>query len=397
VTNVRGREVTDATHRERRIVLVGAGHTHVRILESWAKSRPGRAALTLVVDSDSAVYSGMVPGFVAGDCSLEETAIPVAPLARRAGATLVLQRAERIHPARKSIELAGGSLVEYDIASLDVGSSVVGLDLPGVREHALATRPIGPFAACLAERLAALGGPDDPRLRSGRSTKSTLRVAVVGGGAAGVELSFTLEARLSSIGVLPEMFLVCGTAGLLPGYSERARRFASKEAAARRIAVAATSDATFVDEHGVGFESGHLAADLVLWATGAAPPEMVRHSDLPLDKRGFVRVKPTLEVAGCDGLFAAGDCATIQGDEWVPKAGVYAVRQGPVLDANLRALLDGRPLAPFEPQRDFLSLMNLGGRRALATKWGLAFSGRLAWHLKDRVDRAFVRRYTVDD
>jgi selenide,water dikinase len=387
--------VTNAPQRERRVVLVGAGHTHVRILESWAKAPPGRAALTLVVDRDSAVYSGMVPGFVAGDCSLEETAIPVVPLARRAGATLIHQRAERVHPAQKSIELADGRLVEYDVASLDVGSSVIGLDLPGVREHALATRPIGEFAAGLAQRLAALGGADDPRVQSGRSTTSALRVAVVGGGAAGVELSFTLEARLASLGILPEMFLVCGRAGLLPGYSERAREFASKEAAARGIAVAATSDATFVDEKGVGFESGHLAADLVLWATGAAPPEMVRRSDLPLDKRGFVRVKPTLEVAGSDGLFAAGDCATIQGDEWVPKAGVYAVRQGPVLDANLRAHLDGRSLAAFEPQRDFLSLMNLGRRRALATKWGFVFSGRLAWHLKDRIDRAFVRRYTV--
>jgi selenide,water dikinase len=364
----------------RRVVLVGAGHTHVHILESWAKAPPSGAALTLVVDHDSAVYSGMVPGFVAGDYSLEETAIPVAPLARLAGAVLVLQQAQRIDPARKTIELAGGSSVAYDVASLDVGSSVLGIELPGVREHALATRPIGEFAAKLADRLEALGGPDDPRVRSGRSTQSALRVAVVGGGAAGVELSFTLEARLASLGIRPEMFLVCGTAGLRPGYSGRAREFASKEAAARGIAVAATSDATFVDAHGVGFESGHLAVDLVLWATGASPPDLVRNSDLPLDERGFVRVRPTLEVAGCDGLFAAGDCATVQGEEWMPKAGVYAVREGPVLDANLRALLGGRPLTPFRPQRDFLSLMNLGG---------------LAWHLKDRIDRAFVRRYTV--
>jgi selenide,water dikinase len=379
----------------RRVVLVGAGHAHVRVLESWAKDPPADAMLTMVVDHDRAVYSGMVPGFLAGDYALEETGIPVVPLARRAAATVVLERARRIDARAKRIDLAGGSSVGYDVASLDVGSSVIGLDRPGVREHALATRPVGELATNLEARLAGLGSADDPRVRSGRDIASAMRVAVVGGGAAGVELSFTIEARIASLGIRPEVFLVCGPAGMLPGYPERVRRFAAKEASSRGITVAATSDATHVDERGVGFESGHLPADLVLWATGAAPPDLVRNSELPRDAKGFVRVNPTLAVPGCDGLFACGDCATITGDEWIPKAGVYAVRQGSVIDANLRAHLAGRALEPFRPQRSFLSLMNLGHRRALATKWGFVMAGRAAWLLKDRIDRAFVRRYTV--
>jgi pyridine nucleotide-disulfide oxidoreductase family protein len=383
-----------AACRTRRVVLVGAGHTHVQLLESWAKTPPAGAELTLVVDRDHAVYSGMVPGFVAGDYTLADTAIPVAPLAHRARARLFVERAVRIDPVRRHVELEGGSTVDYDVASLDVGSSVLGLDLPGVREHALATRPVGEFAANLDAQLQALGGPRDPRVCSGRSLASTLRVAIVGGGAAGVELSFTLHARLASLGIAAEMFLICGRAGLLPGYHRRVVEFTATEAARRGIAVAATSDATCVDETGVGFESGHLAAELVLWATGAAPPELVHASALPVDGRGFVRVAPTLEVSGHEGLFAAGDCSTIAGEEWMPKAGVYAVREGPVLDSNVRAHLEGKPLAAYRPQRDFLSLMNLGGGRALATKWGLIHSGRLAWLLKDRIDRAFVRRYS---
>ncbi len=381
----------------RRVVLVGAGHTHVRVLESWAKTPPANAELTLVVDDDRAVYSGMVPGFVAGDYTLDETSIPVVPLARRAGARIVLHRARRVDADRRKVVLEDGNAVEYDVASLDVGSSVIGIDLPGVREHALATRPIGKFAASLESWLASIGGTGDPRVRSGRSTDSALRVAVVGGGTAGAELSFTLEARLASMHIRPEVFLVCGRAGLMRGYAERVRRFVAKETEARGIVVAATTDATFVDERGVGFASGHLAADLVLWATGAAPPKMVLDSCLPCDERGFVRVTPTLEIVGCEGLFAVGDCATIEGEEWVPKAGVYAVREGPVLDSNLRARLAGRPLARFRPQRDFLSLVNLGDRRGLATKWGFVVAGRAAWLLKDRIDRRFVTRYTIGE
>lgn len=378
-----------------RVVLVGAGHTHVRILESWANAPPDNAALTLVVDRDRAVYSGMVPGIVAGDYTLEDASIPVEPLARRANARLILEPAARIDAGSRTIELAGGRVVEYDLASLDAGSSVIGLDLPGVREHAMATRPIGEFAQKLATKLAALEKGRGSRPVGDGTPAAGLRVAVVGGGAAGVELSFTIEARLAGMGVRPEVFLICGRAGLLPGFPNSVRRLASREAAIRGIAIAATADATFVDARGIGFGRGHLAADLVLWATGAAPPGLVRDSDLPRDSRGFVRVRPTLEVLGCEALFAAGDCASIEGESWIPKAGVHAVRQGPLLDANLRAKLSGAPLAPYRPQRDVLSLMNLGGRRALATKWGLAFAGRLAWQLKDRIDRAFVRRYTV--
>lgn len=322
-------------------------------------------------------------GFVAGDYRLDEASIEVLPLAARAGARVLLQPATRIDPVARIVELGDGTTVGYDLASLDVGSSVRGLDLPGVREHALVTRPIGEFAPRLDGRLHELL----------RDSGNEVRVAVVGAGAAGTELCFTLRARLAAAGARPEIVLVCGSAGLLPGYPERVRRLAAREAAAAGIFIAATSDAAFVDESGVGFATGSLRADLVVWATGAAPPRVIAESPLPHDRDGFVLVESTLEVRGHRGLFAAGDCATIDGQEWVPRAGVYAVRAAPVLDANLRAAARGAALREFRPQRDFLSLMNLGDRRALATKWGFAVSGRGAWLLKDWIDRGFVRRF----
>ncbi|MCA9511631.1 MAG: FAD-dependent oxidoreductase, partial [Myxococcales bacterium] len=133
--------------------------------------------------------------------------------------------------------------------------------------------------------------------------------------------------------------------------------------------------------------------DLVVWATGAAAHPFVAESALPaaaLDERGFARIGATLEVAGCDGLFAVGDCASLPG---TAKAGVYAVRQGPVLADNLRAAHRGEPLARYAPQRDFLRLLNLGDGTAIAAKWGLAARGALAMRLKDRIDRGFMRRY----
>ncbi len=102
-----------------------------------------------------------------------------------------------------------------------------------------------------------------------------------------------------------------------------------------------------------------------------------------------------LQVAGHDDLFAVGDCATLIEYPATPKAGVYAVRQGPYLARNLRAALADQPLEAYQPQRDFLTLLNLGDGTALGAKWGLSFAGRWAMRLTDRIDRAFMRRFQV--
>ena len=127
-----------------------------------------------------------------------------------------------------------------------------------------------------------------------------------------------------------------------------------------------------------------------VWATGAAAHPLAAASDLPVDERGFVRIERTLLVAGYEDLFAVGDCASLPGME---KAGVYAVRSGPLLDQNIRARMDGGTLREYQPQADFLSLLNLGDGTAIGSKWRLAFEGRWVMRLKDRIDRAFVARY----
>ena len=357
-------------------MLVGGGHAHVQVLRSLRlRPLPGVRVCALL-DRPESVYSGMVPGFVAGDYAASELEIDAVSLARRAAAAVVLARALRIDPVARRIELEDRPPLAYDVASLDIGSSVRGLELPGVREHALATRPIRGFVDALDARLARLGG-------------ARARVVIVGSGVAGVELAFCLAARTRA-----QVCVLDAESEILRGWGERARRRARSLAVGRGIELRTGARAVAVEPDAVLLESGErVAADLVVWATGAAPPELVRASALPSAGDGFARVRSTLEVAGVDGLFAAGDCATLEDHPWVPKAGVYAVRQGPVLDANLRARLEGRPLRAYRPQRDFLSLMNLGDRRALATKWGATLAGRAVWLLKDRIDRRFVERF----
>jgi selenide,water dikinase len=341
--------------------------------------------VTVIVDQPVAVYSGMVPGLVAGQYRHDEVEIDVWPLARRARARVVVARAIGVDTAERRVVLEGRPPLRYDTASFDVGSTVGGLELPGVGEHALPTRPIATLVArvdALVARLRAMTRP---------------RVIVVGAGAAGVELAFAIRARLLREGASESRVTIVEQGPVvLAGHSRAAARRVEANARAHGIEIRCRARVAEARTDHVRLDTGEqLGFDGLLWVGGAASLPLFADSGLPTDARGFVRVRPTLEVVGHDGLFAAGDCASLEGHPDLPKAGVYAVRQGPVLVHNLRARLGGGRLRPYRPQSDFLSLLNLADGRAIAAKWGLAAEGRAMFRLKDRIDRRFMRRFQV--
>ena len=386
---------------EKDLVLVGGGHAHVQILRRFMMEPVAGVRLTLVVDRYEALYSGMVPGAVAGDYALHELEIDVLPLARRAGARCIRAAAIGIDPLARTIRLAEGRApLRYDVASLDIGSSVRGLDTPGVREHAVATRPIAGLLPALDAALEARASQDGP-----------LRIVVVGSGAAGVELALCVEARLAAQGTACAVTLTGERDRILPGASDALREHVERELERRGVALRLGVRATRVEPGAVALveptaneaheaaevSEQHVPADVVLWASGAAPQPRFDASALPTDEAGFVRTRSTLQVEGHDDLFAVGDCAALIDHAWVPRAGVYAVREGPVLDRNLRARLRGDPLRRYRPQHDFLALINYGGHRAAGGKWGRAAEGERVWRLKDRIDRRFMERFQVLD
>ena len=366
------------------IVLVGGGHAHVQVVRRWMMDPVAGVRLTWVLDRPVAVYSGMVPGFVAGSYERRELEIDCVPLGRRAGARLILAAATGLDPGRSRLAIAGRPAIAYDAISFDVGSTVRGLDLPGVRAHALATRPIASFIDALEDFAHAGAAGND----GGGG-----RLAIVGGGAAGAELAFTLGARLGE-GV--QIDLVTEADALVPGASRGLRRRVERALARRVVAVRTGARVEAVEADGLRLAGGERhPADRVVWATGAAPLPLLAELGLARDPSGFLEVRDTLQSVDRDEVFAVGDCAALVDARWVPKAGVHAVREGPTLDRNLRAFLAGRRLTPHRPQRDFLALLTMGHGRAIGGKWGVAAEGRAIFRLKDRIDRRFMERFQV--
>ena len=365
----------------KRLVLLGGGHAHCAVLAHFAQQRVPAIELVLVSPWRHAVYSGMVPGWMAGDYRFEECRIDLDALAARAGAQRIEDRAVALHADERRIVMQSGREIEYDLLSLDVGSVAALAGLAGT-EHGIALRPIEHMQTVL-ESL-------DERARSG-----TLRtLAVVGAGAAGVEVLLALNHRLA--GIAPgrvQALLVADEAGLLPNHGARARHLVRSAFERLGIRVLPGVAVRALSAHGLERVDGEtIAADAVILATGAAPHPWLAASSLAGDARGFVAVDDCLRSVSHPQVFGAGDAVTTIHDP-KPKSGVFAVRQGPALALNLELALSGGQPRPFHCPSRALAIFNTGGKRAIAAWQGLAAEGGWVWRWKDWLDRRFMARY----
>ncbi len=364
------------------LVLVGGGHSHALVLRMLAMRPVAGLRITLVSPASHTPYSGMLPGLVAGHYSFEQTHIDLARLCQWAGVRFIAGRVTALDPSARRLSLADRPDIEYDLVSIDIGSQPELDSVPGARDFSVPVKPVAGLWQRwqdLLERLAAL--PSGKRQR----------IAVVGGGAGSVELALAMAHRLAQRPV--DLELWCGAAEILQGYNRRARRATMAALARHGVTVALAARVERVEAGRLLLADGREAPyDELFWCTGAAAAPWVAASGLPVDERGFLAVTDSLQSVADGRVFGAGDIAT-QLNHPRPKAGVYAVRQGPVLAHNLRAALLGRPLRQHRPQQRFLSLVSLGDRLATADRGPFSATGRWVWRWKDSIDRKFMARF----
>ncbi|MGQ0563453.1 MAG: selenide, water dikinase SelD [Gemmobacter sp.] len=361
----------------RDLVLAGGGHAHALVLRMWAMDPQPGVRLTLVSPDPAAPYTGMLPGLIAGHYAREDLMIDLHRLAQAAGARFILDRATGLDAAARRLHLAGRPPLAYDVLSLDVGAASGLPEVPGFAEHGVAARPLADLAARWAGFLD--HAPRAPQ------------VVIVGAGIGGVELSLAMAHRLRGLGRKPVVTLLEQGPAALPQMGAGARRALLARIGAAGITILTGTRLAAVGAGRVTLHDGRvLPSDFTLAAAGARPHDWLSGTGL-VTEGGFVTVGPTLQSSD-PAVFAAGDCAHMAHAPR-PKAGVFAVRAAPVLFHNLRAALAGLPLRPYHPQRDYLKLVSLGDRVALADKAGLQVTGRWLWRLKDRIDRTFMAKF----
>lgn len=369
----------------RHLLLVGGGHSHVEVIRRFALAPEPGAAITLVSPDRLTPYSGMLPGHVAGHYSRNECHIDLDLLCRAAGVIRVESAVRGLDLDNRLARCGNDDALPFDILSIDTGSVSATNAVAGADRHGIAVRPVAGFLQHW-----------DRILSSATGAKSALRIVVVGAGAAGVELILAMHHRVHEARGNARFTLLSDGPAILASHPSRLQRQFMDTLNARGIELRLDSAVQGVDAGALLLRGGErLAADEVFWVTGAAAPSWPAASGLSVDARGFIAVNAKLQSLSHPRVFAAGDIASMV-DAPRPKSGVYAVRQGPPLAANLRRALRGEALLDYHPQRQVLALISDGSRYAMASYGPLAWGGAWVWRWKDRIDRGFMRRYRTD-
>lgn len=362
----------------RDILLIGGGHAHALVLRMWGMSPLAGARITVVNPGPVAPYTGMLPGAIAGHYMKNELMIDLVRLARFAGARVILDRVVGLDRESRIALLSSGREVAYDLASIDIGISSDMPDLPGYADHGVSAKPLGAYADRWETFVAK--APPAPR------------VVIIGGGVGGVELALASAHRLRSAGLEPRVTVVERTDHPLPGIASGTRQSLINAMKHADIDLRLGVSATRISRDWVELTDGtKLASDFTLTVAGARPQGWLSEIGLEtLD--GFVAVSDTLQSSD-PSIFAAGDCAHLTHAPR-PKAGVFAVREAPVLLHNLKVAAKGHgTMRRYAPQKDYLKLISMGAQVAVADKFGLRTGGAWLWRLKDRIDRKFMAQF----
>ncbi len=329
------------------VVLAGGGHSHALVLKKWAmrpNQRPARSII-LVNRNSTTLYSGMVPGLIAGLYEKEEMAIDLRALSERAGVAFAEAEIIGVDPLEKLLHLKGRPSLQYSLLSLNVGA------VSRCSAKGIAIKPLEPALAYLAKQ-----SPDDQQ-----------PFRVIGAGAAGIEVVLALRKR----------------------WPKRRLQLQRRDGQLTR----AVSDVLRKAQiELVNSKSSWTGPSLL--CTGSCGADWLKNSGMPINRDGRIITDEYLRVVGVERIFASGDCAVIRGTNR-PASGVWAVRAAKPLSQNLEATCRMSSLRRWRPQQHALQLIG----NAKGEAWAEWHDWRspttfLMWELKKIIDKRFIKKLT---
>ncbi|MEN6441956.1 MAG: FAD-dependent oxidoreductase [Syntrophobacter sp.] len=366
----------------RHLILAGGGHAHLTCLKNLKEFVRRGHGVTVIGPSSHHYYSGMGPGMLAQTYRPREIRFNIQEMARIGGASFLKGMVEMVKPAEKRLVLTSGEEVSYDVVSFNTGSTVPTADLP-----------IAPDAGVFTVK------PLEQLIQARQRIKDRLmgkphHILIAGGGPAGLEITANLWRLASDMGGDARITLVAGRR-LMGDFPEKVRTLALQSLTARRVEVIEGTYLKEVQTNLALLEDGRmLPFDMLFLALGVRPTGLFRNSGLPTGPDGGLLVNDFLQSVAHPEIFGGGDCISFQ-PRPLDKVGVYAVRENPILFHNLLAALDGGNMRRFKPGGPYLLIFNLGNGRAIFSKKQLVFDSRLAFWLKDYLDRRFMRKFQI--
>jgi NADH dehydrogenase FAD-containing subunit len=363
------------------VVFVGGGHAHLTSLKHIDQFVSLGHGVTLISPAPYHFYSGMGPGLLSGIYRPQEVCFNVKMMTEAKGARFLEDKVIRVDPSEKKLILGNGETVGYDVVSFNVGSDIPTASVEISGEGVYTVKPIFNL---LKGRQQILDG----------MKKKRMNILVVGGGAAGVELAGNIWRLVSKKGGRARIILIAG-GKILGRFPEKARKYVIQSFEKRgvewiedcRVSSLRHGEATLTDHEAIQY-------DIVFLALGTRPSSLFRDSGIPTGEDGGLLVNKYLQGDVHPEIFGGGDCISFKG-YGLEKVGVYAVRQNQILYHNLRSALEGGRMKSFNPGRAYLLILNLGDGSGIFSRRGMVFRGKLAFRLKDYIDRNFMKKFHV--
>lgn len=366
---------------KKQLLLIGGGHAHMVTLANLRTFIDKGFGVTVIQPSDYHYYSGMGPGMLGGTYQPEEIRFATRHQVEAEGGRFILGRAYRIDPHKRLVYLEGTEEeIPYDVLSCNAGSYVprelIGGDFPNI------------FTAKPIEELLRARHKILEQARVGRIT-----VAVIGSGPSAIEIAGNVHQLCRRESVTMPTIQLFGGHHFMAGRPAKVGRLVKMVLLRKGIEIVEAGHVRHIAHDRIVLEGGQeYRADIIFPAVGVKPSRIFARSGLPIGPDGGLQVNEYLQSIRYQNIFGGGDCIHFAPAP-LDKVGVYAVRQNPVLYRNLMAALAGGPLEKFSPGGGYLLIYNLGDGEGVLAKWFIAFAGKLAFVVKDRIDRRFIRMF----
>lgn len=370
----------------KKIALVGAGHANLEVLKSLDANKSPHWRFFLFSIEDTVLYSGLIPRWVLGQIPQQKLLIDLERLCLSKGVAHVQSRVVRIDADHRTLVTSDGHSYGFDLLYLNVGGVPASIAVdPQSADRCIPVKPLRPFIEKWHEIERTLHFYQD------------LTIAVVGGGAASIEIATAMSLRLRSLhGSRSRVHLFTAADRVGKNYDLKISQSLMKSIQIAGVEVHLSHEVTQVEAQRLFFKDKTLSFgfDFAFHALPVTAPPALELRGIATDSNGFVLVDEFLRAS--PHVFAAGDCTAFVSERGLPRSGVTAVQQGGLLTANLHRSVSDEALRPYVPPRSQLNILLSGQGSAHAIFGSYFVSGKTAWLLKNYIDNRYLKSFNLD-
>lgn len=371
----------ETTGNRKKLVFVGAGHAHLTALSKLETFVAKGYAVTVISSANFHYYSGMGPGMLSGIYEPQEIRFNVQRLTDSKGGRFLADKVIRIDPVSRTLYLKSDREISYDVVSFNTGSDVPVIKGIPSNSSIYTVKPIEELFNARCRIIDELkNGP--------------LQLAVIGGGAAGVEISSNLWRLVRDHHGTAEIHLI-SRERILSRFNPKIRDIVLKKLDQKRIVVSENAAVSDIDKSIITLEGGKtIPYNLAFLATGVKPSSLFKDSGIETGEDGGLMVNEYLQSVTYPEILGGGDCIHFT-KRPLDKVGVHAVRQNQILFNNLHSLLRGGELKRYSPQKNYLLILNMGDGTGIFFRESWVWDGKKAFLLKNYIDNKFVKKFQL--